>query len=201
MRLIAKFLALPLSEQRDAAEAIFCLISARLLLFLPFRWLVRLIGRPQAVVEGPIVIVDPKVSSPANAVRRAILRVARRLPWQSSCLVSALAARMMLRRRRLPSLLHLGVQSADATALSAHAWLKCGEIDVVGVENAPGFTPVAVFVHECTHIDGGAASAPVGPHQSPAIGLNSAESSSPTTASAAACQQAARAGMSSTARS
>jgi hypothetical protein len=48
-------------------------------------------------------------------------------------------------------------------------------------------------VHECTHIDGGAASAAVGPHQSvqhrqdrnPAIGQNSAESSSPTTGSAA----------------
>jgi hypothetical protein len=152
MRLIAKLLALPPLEQRDAVEAGLCLISARLLLFLPFRWLVRLIGRPQTVAESSVAIGDTTLSSPANAVRRAILRAARRLPWQSSCLVSALAAWMMLRRRRLPSLLHLGVRSADATALSAHAWLKCGEIDVIGVENAPGFTPVAVFVHECPPI-------------------------------------------------
>jgi hypothetical protein len=44
------------------------------------------------------------------------------------------------------SVLQLGVQASAATGLSAHAWLKCGDIDVVGAEIAAEFTPVATFL-------------------------------------------------------
>lgn len=145
MRPLAKFFALPLPEQLDLAEAVLCLGAARLFLLVPFRWLIRLIGRPQAGASCPAAVLGIDESSTASAVRRAILRVAERLPWQSSCLVRALAGRMMLTRRRLPSVLQLGVRAGHATELSAHAWLKCGEIDVVGVETAAEFTPIAAF--------------------------------------------------------
>jgi hypothetical protein len=145
VRRLAKFFALPLLEQRDLAEAVFCLGAARLLLFLPFRWLVRLIGRPQAGANSSTPVPATHESTAATAVRRAILRVAERLPWQSSCLVRALAARLMLRRRRLPSTLQLGVRAGALTELSAHAWVKCGDVDVVGGESAAEFTPLASF--------------------------------------------------------
>lgn len=145
MRRLAKFFALPLPKQRELAEAVLCLGTARLVLFLPFRWLVRLIGRPQAATNCTAAALATDKSSTASAVRHAILRVAGQLPWQSSCLVRALAAWMMLRRRGLPTVLQLGVRAGVATELSAHAWLKCGEMDVVGAESAAEFTPIAVF--------------------------------------------------------
>ena len=145
MRRLARFLALPLWAQRDLAEAALCLFVARLLLFLPFRWLVRLIGRPQAIVKCGRIALATTERPAVRSVRQAILRVALRLPWRSSCLVRALAARMMLKRRGLPSALQLGVKSETARGLAAHAWLKCGEIDVVGSESATEFTPIAVF--------------------------------------------------------
>jgi hypothetical protein len=145
VRRFAKFFTLPLAEQRDIVEAIVCLAIARLLLLVPFRWLEPVIGRPQARSDGPTGALGPHENAAACAVRRAILRVGGRLPWHSSCLVRALAAAIMLRRRRLPATLQLGVRGGSATELSAHAWLKCGEIDVVGAEIAAEFTPIAGF--------------------------------------------------------
>lgn len=117
---------------------------ARMSLFIPFRWLARLLGRVEAGVDRSIVVLGTEEREAALRVRRAVLRVAERLPWQSSCLVRALAARMMLRRRHLPSLLQFGVGHAQ-TKLSAHAWVRCGEIDVVGAETAADFAPIAAF--------------------------------------------------------
>jgi hypothetical protein len=145
VRALARYFALPLPEQRDLAEAVLCLGANRLFLFLPFRWLVRVIGRPRAAANCSPAALGTNESATAVAVRLAVLRAAGQLPWQSSCLVCALAARMMLRRRRLPSMLQLGVRVCSATELSAHAWLKCGEVEVVGVESAAEFTPIAVF--------------------------------------------------------
>jgi len=145
MRRVGKLLALPLPVQRDLAEAVFCLGVARLFLFLPFRWLVRLIGQPLAAANDSATALETDENSMATAVRYAILRVAERLPWESSCLVRALGALIMLRRRRLPSVLLLGIRSGTATELAAHAWLQCGEVDVIGVESAAEFTPIAVF--------------------------------------------------------
>jgi hypothetical protein len=90
--------------------------------------------------------------STAFRVRGAILRIAEKLPWHSSCLVCALAARMMLTRRSQPTMLQLGVMTGATTELSAHAWLKCGEIDVVGVETSAEYTPIAAFFsHDRRH--------------------------------------------------
>ena len=121
-------------------------MAAQLFLLVPFRLLATLLGEPQAGEDRSIAALDADEIAKACAVRRAILRVGGQLPWQSSCLVRALAAWMMLRRRHLPSVLQLGVRTGPpAQGLSAHAWLKCGEVEVVGVETAAEFTPLAAF--------------------------------------------------------
>lgn len=89
--------------------------------------------------------LDEEKSAAVLAVRRAILQASERLPWQSNCLVRALAAKMMLRRRGLPSLLQLGVRIGTTRELFAHAWLRCGEIEVVGAEDSAEFSPIAGF--------------------------------------------------------
>jgi Transglutaminase-like superfamily len=142
---LAKFFTLPLREQRDVAEATLSLAVARLLLHVPFRWLAPLCGQLHPSADGALPVLSEDENSSALAVRRAMLRAAGRLPWDSSCLVRALAAQMMLRRRHLPSVLQLGVRAGAATDLSAHAWLKCGDVNVIGDESAAEFTPIAAF--------------------------------------------------------
>jgi hypothetical protein len=143
MWLLSRFLTLPLREQVTHLEAALCLGCARLLIFLPFRQLAPFLGRPQAGTHDTMAPLGTNQRAMAVAIRRALLRVARHLPWHSSCLVQAIAGRMMLWRRRLPSVLHLGARNDPQ--LAAHAWLQCGEVDVVGVEASDEYTPIAAF--------------------------------------------------------
>lgn len=136
--------SLPPKERWALIEAMCFLVLARISLVMPFRWLARLLGRLDSGNDPTtIVLVDSERAS-ALGVRRAVLRVAERLPWQSTCLVRAIAARMMLRRRHLPSVLHFGVVHIQKE-LSAHAWVRCGEINVVGAETAGEYAPIAAF--------------------------------------------------------
>jgi Transglutaminase-like superfamily len=142
---LAKFFALPSQEQHEVAEATLYLAAAQLLLLVPFRWLAPLCGRLHTGAGSTLPELSEAAHASAFAVRRALLRVTGRLPWHSSCLARALAAQMMLRRRHLPSVLQLGVRAGAGSELSAHAWLKCGEVNVVGDESAAEFTPIAAF--------------------------------------------------------
>ena len=134
-----------MAEQIAVVEAALCLGLAQLLLLVPFRRLVPLLGRPQVGNGGETVALGADQRVGALTVRRALLRAGNRLPWQPSCLVRAVAARLMLWRRRIPSVLHLGARNASETELAAHAWLRCGEIDVVGVEGASEYAPIVAF--------------------------------------------------------
>ena len=136
--------SLPPQERWALVEAMLSLVIARMSLLIPFRWLARLMGRLEPGIDRSIPVLSADERYAALGVRRAVLRVADRLPWRSSCLVRALAARIMLRRRHLPSVLQFGV-GRTPTELSAHAWVRCGEIDVVGAETAADFAPIAAF--------------------------------------------------------
>ncbi len=66
-------------------------------------------------------------------------------PWiKASCLVSALAAHAMLRRRGIASRLCLGV-ARDEGAVAAHAWIEVGQDVIVGAAEAVRFTRIAQF--------------------------------------------------------
>lgn len=127
----------------QAAGAAAALAAARLLvLVVPFHLLARHIGRlgaPQTVAA-----LASGDAARARRVAGAIERAARRLPWHSSCLHRALAGVILLRRRRLPATLVLGVALEDGR-IAAHAWLRSGTVPVAGLREAAGFTPIARF--------------------------------------------------------
>ena len=106
-----------------AVETALALAAARLAAFLPFRWLMT---RECAVVSPPALDDAAPRDLDALAVRRMIARVARVLPWTSNCLTEALAARFLLRRRGVASVMHFGVKRRDGR-LVAHAWLEAGD--------------------------------------------------------------------------
>jgi len=123
------------------AEALVALGLVRLaIIALPFRWIA---SRLDAAPAGN-----------ARADRRKARRVgmvlhyaARVTPWRSKCLEQAIAGNLMLRRRGLPSTLHLGVAKKGMT-LEAHAWLRCGDQIVTGGRETPRFAVVACFGEE-----------------------------------------------------
>jgi hypothetical protein len=80
----------------------------------------------------------------AREVRLVVRAVAERLPWTSTCLVRAMAARALLARRRLPCTLYLGLRH-PAPSLEAHAWLRAGSISVTGGAESRAFHPVVWF--------------------------------------------------------
>lgn len=118
------------------------LVLARALVrFVPFHRLRCITGEPAAAAaEKP----GRSRGRAASRIGCAVRRASRRLPGNSSCLVLALAARMMLTMRGVPSTLVVGVAPYPA-GIRAHAWLLAEGGIVCGGTEAAGFMPLAHF--------------------------------------------------------
>lgn len=66
--------------------------------------------------------------------------------WESKCLVRALTAANMLKRRGFSGTLYMGVQMNDGK-MAAHAWLRCGDLFVTG-GNGLGYAVTGMFGFE-----------------------------------------------------
>ena len=123
-------------EFADAAEAVAGLaVATAAIRWLPFRMIVRLIGKSFPTAAG---------NSDPNAVSRAVKRAARRLPWRTVCFHEALAAHWMLRRRGHASRVRYGLRQGEQI-LTAHVWVTVGDRIVIGEEHDNLHTSVAVF--------------------------------------------------------
>jgi hypothetical protein len=143
MPTLARFFALPGREQRLTVEAILSLLAVRLTFAV--------LSFPEALQLLRVVRGEPSrgrvAAAEAGEVGRAIARAARYVPCRAVCLQQAFAALLILRRRGLAATVHLGLaREADAGALKAHAWSRCGEAPVTGVEAARGFVAIAAFM-------------------------------------------------------
>lgn len=128
LRAASRFFNLPLREKAVVGEATLILaLVASGLRVAPGSWIGRAL-RQASKSEG-----KPLIGS-AVPIAQAVQRVARYVP-NASCLAQALTAWVMLRRRRLPARVAIGVRSRDAT-ITAHAWLESGGHIVLGAEEA-----------------------------------------------------------------
>lgn len=76
----------------------------------------------------------------------AVERAATVLPFAVICLPQALAAREILRRRGIYSVMFFGVDAnSPMPDVGTHAWLTSGETPVVGVQQAAGYRVFASF--------------------------------------------------------
>jgi hypothetical protein len=157
MRALRKLLARSWSERAALLEAFVWLGVMRVgVAGWPFRRIAARLGLTQTeTVEadqvsgvGPARDASAAEVSAAAHVGWAVQVASARTPWQSTCLVQALAGMAMLRRRRLRGTLFLGV-SRNATAtghLAAHAWLRCCDVVLIGDNGREGCAVVGVFV-------------------------------------------------------
>lgn len=80
----------------------------------------------------------------AREVGWIVQRVAGIIPWRSDCLIQATAAQWMLRRRKVPTRLHIGVAPAHS-AFSAHAWLSHESTILTGRPGHTRFQTIRIY--------------------------------------------------------
>ena len=73
----------------------------------------------------------PLTLSRLEVIKAATLSASRLSPWKNKCLVQSLAARWMLKERKIQSQLSLGVTFGQNKNMIAHAWLKADDFEVV----------------------------------------------------------------------
>ncbi len=148
-RKLRRGLALPLSEQGLAIEALaFLGISRAVLAVLPFRIAMRGLGLRLAEGGG---LDDADRNGPAPSpivllIGDAVRRAASVAPFKAVCLQQAVAASLMLRRRGYRTQIHFGVTKDEGGALIAHAWSRCHGKLVTGAQQMPHYQPISVFV-------------------------------------------------------
>lgn len=120
----SRFRALSAADRRLVVEAAAVLVFVRLgVALLPFSALRVLLDR-YARAGSPI---PPDAAAPGvSRFTWAVAAAASRFPVRMSCLVQALAADAMLRRRGVSCRLRIGVhpRSTGSGALKAHAWIE-----------------------------------------------------------------------------
>lgn len=147
-RKLSTFATMDPARRALMAEAAFWLAYARLaLLLLPFRQVAKglgTLGRPTEDTAPPGSDADLQL---ARDIGWAVARTAGYVPFKALCLQQAIAARIMLRRRGVQSVLHFGVAPARSPAdrLESHAWLDAGGAKVTGYPVEPRYTEVACF--------------------------------------------------------
>lgn len=130
MPLIRRFRSLDRVDRRLVVEAALLLTLVSIgLRVVRFPRLRRMLDRYAGMAEGGTLIENT-----VPRIARAIDRSSRHLRLPTTCLVQALAADAMLRRRGHHSRLHLGVlgQRPVGRRLEAHAWVECDGAIVTG---------------------------------------------------------------------
>lgn len=118
------------------SEATVALFTAWRRSRLPFRDLADELGglmTPGTPAASPAAL-SPDQARTVSGIGWAIRTAAPWMPFRARCLQQAIAARAMLARRGIGSVLHLGVgdKKGCGTKLIAHAWLDTGGIKVTG---------------------------------------------------------------------
>ena len=159
-----RFLSLSMAQRSLLIEAIGWLLLLRIVtLALPYRRVAALLrltpsgapgGPPGGPSGGPSAgsLDGPpppggagRDASGAVAAEWALRAAAARTPWLSPCLVQSLAGYAMMRRRRVPSVVYLGVAKAAEGGLIAHSWLRCGDHIVTGGANHGRYSVIACY--------------------------------------------------------
>lgn len=106
------------------------------ILLVPFRYIARTVG-----LEAGESSFAPGSMQEAQQRGWAVRTAAAYTPWLSTCLAQALAVALLLRQRRIPCTLYLGVDSSHR----AHAWARSGTEVLTGANAREGFVTVAAF--------------------------------------------------------
>jgi hypothetical protein len=123
-------------------EALLRLGRARIQLLFPFSRTAPRLGIKSH--ETCPVSKDSDISR-IKHITGAIRVISRYTPWESTCMVRAVAGLKMLEKRGIESTLYLGVARDRNGQMIAHAWLRSGAYYVSGDDAMKGFVVVEKF--------------------------------------------------------
>lgn len=112
---------------------IYCAYYRILIKYIPMKYLEKKFGIKGE--ESP-ELVDKDQYKNAVIVGHEVNRIADKTPWESKCLVRALAAQKILYKKKIQTTLYLGVGKDKESKMIAHAWLRCGECYITGGNGA-----------------------------------------------------------------
>lgn len=75
----------------------------------------------------------------------AIERVSRHTIWESKCLVKALVLQKLMTKHQINHTIYFGLAKNDQNEMIAHAWVKCGDVVVIGGQNSKSYSTIATF--------------------------------------------------------
>jgi hypothetical protein len=128
MKRILKFIKLPRADKILFAEALLIVISVALVLrFVPFRIFKAALSK-RLTVE---IKNAPADWAQINKIVSSVGFCSRFIPF-TSCLTSALAAMLMMRRKGQHSVLRIGVTRNAEQKFKAHAWLETNGRIIIG---------------------------------------------------------------------
>lgn len=113
------------------------------ILFVPFNKLRKRMGKYK---EESVANVEREIYKIASHISWVVNLISSKTPWESKCLVQALTAQKMLKKRGISTTIYLGVRK-DGNEMKAHAWLRCGEYYVTGGAIREQYTVVAKFAN------------------------------------------------------
>ena len=133
------------------AEAALLLLASRAVLkFMPFPKLARRLGTAVPPDDARVRAAHARAAAPdaeiALEVGWAVTRASRHVPFEAVCLPQAIAARVMLTRRGVVSVMHFGARTGRDKPLDAHAWLDAAGVEVTGYPVEASLAEVACFV-------------------------------------------------------
>lgn len=142
--MLRKFLSLTGTEKILLAESYFLhLLTGLLLKIIPFNRITKIYGKGRNDEKFSPGSTLHRTRLNACLIREATRRASLFSPWQNKCLVSSLAARVMLRRRKIDSDIFLGVAKDASGQTLSHAWITVGPIEVVPKRD--GYSEMLVF--------------------------------------------------------
>ena len=150
-RRLTRFAQVDNGRRLMLAEAAVWLLLARLaLVFVPFPVLARRLGDFVPPSDPRVWRMrertDAAQADVAETVGWAVTRAARHVPFKAVCLPQAMAARVMLKRRGVASVMHFGAAKGTDKPLDTHAWLDAAGVEVTGYPVAENFSEIACFV-------------------------------------------------------
>jgi len=136
------FLSLDIQKKLLLLEAFFYLGWARILLMVPFSRVAPSLGVHMIETSSTVAATD---RATLYSVQESIKMMSNHTPWESKCLVKAIAGMKMLNKRGMDSTLYLGTGKDERGKMIAHAWLRSGPYYITGSEGKEKFTVVGKF--------------------------------------------------------
>lgn len=141
---INKFLQLSLIDKSLFTEVFFTLLISKIVIFfVPLRRSAKHFGVLNGESRQELSVNEGRL---AQRVKLFIMMVSGNVPWNSVCLDQALATMIVLKRRKIPSSLCLGVlKNEEEGKIEAHAWIMCDSNILIGGQKSKRYTLVAQF--------------------------------------------------------